>query len=355
MLGHELRNPLAGILNSLEVLNYGPSPQVDALELLAIIRRQAEQLRHITDDLLDVTRIKHGKIVLKRAPVDIVPIVRQAAEDHRRDLEARQAVLLVETPADPVYCELDATRLSQIIGNLLGNAAKFLSGPGRVTVSVSSHRESNSAVVQVSDTGIGIEAATLEEIFEPFVQASQRLNRGEGGLGLGLALVRGLVELHGGRITATSAGIGQGAEFTIELPLCAQPGADAANRGAGQDGGQRKRVLVVDDYQDALLAIRKMLELDGHEVYTAADGARAIELIREFTPHVVLCDIGLPGMSGYEFARAVRSEPGLQAVRLIAVSGYGQEEDRQRARESGFDYHLTKPVRREQLKTLIEL
>ncbi|HET6881996.1 MAG TPA: ATP-binding protein [Pirellulales bacterium] len=354
MLGHELRNPLAGILNSVEVLNLGQLSTSETAGMLAIIRRQAKHMSLIIDDLLDVTRINHGKIVLRKAPLNIVEVVRQTAEDHRRGIELREGVLRVEVPSHPVYCEVDPTRLSQVVSNLLTNAAKFLGGPGEIAVRLGDDPVRGSATIQVHDTGIGIDSATLRDIFEPFVQATQRLDRSEGGLGLGLALVRGLIELHGGRVTASSPGIGQGAEFTVELPLCAPPKSEPVPPRAVTELNGRRRVLVIDDYDDALFAIRKMLELDGHEVFAATDGGQAFALVREIKPQVVLCDIGLPGMTGFEFAQAIRSEPLLNGVRLIAVSGYGSEDDRQRARESGFDHYLTKPVTRDQLKALVE-
>lgn len=310
-------------------------------------------MRRLTDDLLDATRVKHGKIVLKKSPLDIVEIVRQTAEDHRRALESRGAEFRVELPPQPVYCDVDPTRLSQIVGNLLTNAAKFLGGRGKVTLAVDSHAESNTATIHVRDTGIGIDVVTLRDIFEPFVQATQQLNRSEGGLGLGLALVRGLVELHGGRVTAASQGVGQGAEFTVELPVRPPLYSTAPARGVERGFQPCQRVLVVDDYQDALFALRKMLELHGHEVFTAPDGAQALALARETLPQVVLCDIGLPGMTGYEFAHFIRSDSALKDIRLIALSGYGREEDRQRARDAAFDDHLTKPVNFQQLNALL--
>lgn len=352
MLGHELRNPLAGILNSLEVLRVLGLAHAEAGTMLEVIGRQASHMGHIINDLLEVTRITHGKIVLKRTTLDLVEFVRRVAEDHRRAVEVQSSRLRVDLPPRPIYCEADPTRLSQVLDNLLTNAAKFLGGPGQITVAVRAEPDTNRVAISVRDTGIGIETRTLREIFQPFVQAGQSLDRGHGGLGLGLALVKGLVELHGGQVAADSPGLGQGAEFTIYLPRSAGRTPPAGADLRQSPAGARRRVLVIDDLEDAAFAIKKLLELDGHEVFTAADGPRGLELAREVVPEVVLCDIGLPAMSGYEVAAALRAEPVLRRAHLVAVSGYGQEEDRQQARQAGFDDHLTKPVSRDRLRSL---
>jgi PAS domain S-box-containing protein len=354
MLGHELRNPLAGILNGVEVLNQIDAPDGEGAEIRAVIARQAAHMSHLVDDLLDVTRIMRGKIVLKKEPVDLVELIHHVVEDHRRQLENQGAALRVQLPAGPVWCAADATRLAQVFANLLANAAKFMDGPGDVTVEAWAEGERRRAVVSVRDTGIGMELETLRNIFQPFVQAERTLDRSRGGLGLGLALVKGVVELHGGRVIAASAGVGRGSQFTVELPLCAGRKSEPAVAADQSLPAARKRVLLIDDRRDAILPARRMLELAGHDVTIAGDGPSGVALAREIVPDVILCDIGLPdGMSGYDVARAIRAEPRLREIYVVAVSGYGQEEDRQKAREAGFDYHLTKPVSKASLESLM--
>jgi PAS domain S-box-containing protein len=353
MLGHELRNPLAGILNGVEVLVHLGLPEGEVAEMCGVIQRQGILMRHIVDDLLDVTRMTRGKIVLKKEPIELVQFLREVVDDHRRQLEADGARLQLVLPSEPVWCDADRTRLSQIVGNLLANSAKFLDRAGDITVAAWSDPARKRAVVSVRDTGVGMDGATLERIFQPFVQAESTLDRSRGGLGLGLALVKGLVELHGGRVIATSPGIGRGSEFTIELPALAEQGQDAAIE-QPRPRGLPRRVLLIDDRRDAILPVRKMLELAGHEVFTAADGAGGVALARAIRPEVVFCDIGLPdGMSGYDVAAAVRRDLTMGGIYLVALSGYGQEEDRRRSQEAGFDYHLTKPVSIVELEDLI--
>jgi signal transduction histidine kinase/ActR/RegA family two-component response regulator len=353
MLGHELRNPLAGILNGVEVLVQLGLPRGEVAEMCGVIQRQGILMRHIVDDLLDVTRMTRGKIVLKMERIEIVQFLRDVADDHRRQTEAQGARLHLVLPSEPIWCDADRTRLSQIIGNLLANAAKFLDRTGDITITASSDPARNRVVVSVRDTGVGMDRATLEKIFQPFMQAESTLDRSRGGLGLGLALVKGLVELHGGRVIASSPGVGRGSEFTIELPTLARQGQDEAVAESRLPAVPR-RVLLIDDRRDAILPVRKMLELAGHEVFTAAEGASGVALARAIRPDVIFCDIGLPdGMSGYDVAAAVRRDSTLGGVYLVALSGYGQEEDRRRSQEAGFDNHLTKPVSIDVLEKLI--
>jgi PAS domain S-box-containing protein len=353
MLGHELRNPLAGILNGVEVLVQLGLPEGEIAEMCGVIQRQGILMRHIVDDLLDVTRMTRGKIVLKKERIELVQLLRDVADDHRRQIEAQGARLQLVLPPEPVWCDADRTRLSQIVGNLLANAAKFLDRTGDITIAAWSDPARNRVVVSVRDTGVGMDRATLEKIFQPFMQAESTLDRSRGGLGLGLALVKGLVEMHGGRVIASSPGIGRGSEITVELPMLAGQGREAAVAESRPPAVPR-RVLLIDDRRDAILPVRKMLELAGHEVFTAADGASGVALARAIRPEVIFCDIGLPdGMSGYDVAAAVRSDSMLAGVYLVALSGYGQEEDRRRSQEAGFDNHLTKPVSIGDLETLI--
>jgi PAS domain S-box-containing protein len=353
MLGHELRNPLAGILNGVEVLTQLGVPEGAIAEMCGVIQRQGTLMRHIVDDLLDVTRMTRGKIVLKKEPIEIVQFLRDVADDHRRQVEAEGARLQLMLSPEPVWCDADRTRLSQIIGNLLANAAKFLDRTGDITITAWCDPARMRVVIGVRDTGVGMDRATLEKIFQPFMQAESTLDRSRGGLGLGLALVKGLVELHGGRVLAASPGIGHGSEFTIELPMLAGRGQDAAVAESRPPAVPR-RVLLIDDRRDAILPVRKMLELAGHEVFTAADGASGVALARAIRPDVIFCDIGLPdGMNGYDVATVVKSDSRIAGVYLVALSGYGQEEDRRRSQEAGFDNHLTKPVSIDDLEKLI--
>jgi PAS domain S-box-containing protein len=359
MLGHELRNPLAGVLNGIEVLEQIEAPAGEAAEIRAVIARQAAHMSHIVDDLLDVTRIMRGKFALKKERLDLVQLVRETAEDHRRALESQGARLRLQLPDVSLWTRGDRTRLSQALANLLANAGKFLSGPGDVSVEMWGDSRRQRAVITVRDTGVGMDAATLSNVFQPFMQAERTLDRSGGGLGLGLALVKGVVELHGGRALAVSAGFGRGSQFTIELPACGAdepadtPGGDGRLADAAQTVA-RRRVLLIDDRRDAILPAKKILELAGHDVFTAGDGHSGVALAREILPDAILCDIGLPdGMNGYDVAAAIRSEPALAGAYLVAVSGYGQDHDRTRARQAGFDYHLTKPVSKAVLEMLV--
>jgi PAS domain S-box-containing protein len=354
MLGHELRNPLAAILNGAEVLHQLVPFRGEPAEICAAIERQARLMSHLVDDLLDLTRIMRGKIVLKRGRLDLVALVREVAEDHRQAIESRSARLRLQLPSESLWCDGDRTRLSQVIANLLANAAKFTEGPGDVTMEMWGDAGRRRALLTVRDTGVGMDAATLDNVFQPFMQAERTLDRSGGGLGLGLALVKAVVELHGGRVQAASAGVGRGSQFTVELSTCAPPSERSTPGPAAPSSAARYRVLLIDDRRDAILPAKKMLELAGHEVSTAGDGHSGLALAREIRPDAILCDIGLPdGMNGYDVAAAIRAEPALENVYLVAVSGYGQEDDRQRARQAGFDHHLTKPVSKLILETLL--
>src|SRR5579872_821248 len=309
MLGHELRNPLAGILNGVEVLGQLGGQSGEAEGMRAVIARQARHMVHIVDDLLDVTRIMRGKIVLRKSRLDLVQLVRDVAEDHRLSLENQKAKLHLHVPSASLWCEGDSTRLSQTVSNLLANAAKFMDAPGDVYIEVWADSERRRALISVRDTGVGMDSQTLRGIFQPFVQAERTLDRSRGGMGLGLALVKGVVELHGGRVAAVSGGIGRGSQFTIELPTCAAPETKTTAPAGTTEPLARRRVLLIDDRRDAILASKKMLELAGHEVFTASDGPGGLALARAMRPDAILCDIGLPdGMSGYDVATAIRLE-----------------------------------------------
>jgi PAS domain S-box-containing protein len=346
MLAHELRNPLAPVRSAVEVLNrVGPAAPA-AGQAREMIERQVGHMARLIDDLLDVSRISRGKVLLREEPLDLARLVRAAVEDHRPLLKTAGLELTVEFPEGPLPLSGDPTRLAQVVGNLLHNAAKFTDAGGRVQVRLAAETDGRTATLSVRDSGIGMAAEILAQLFEPFSQADRSLDRSRGGLGLGLALVKGLVELHGGTIRAASAGLGRGSEFTVRLPLNPDLSLPApANGPAAALAGNALHVLIVEDNRDTAESLRLLLELQGYEVDVAFTGGAALESARRLRPDLVLCDIGLPGgMDGYEVARALRADPPRVPLHLIALSGYGQEEDQRRARQAGFDRHLTKPV-----------
>jgi PAS domain S-box-containing protein len=353
MLGHELRNPLAGIVNGVQVLKMVGGGTQDVQAMREVIERQAHHMTRLIEDLLDVSRISRGKIQLRKERVDLVELVRTTVEGHRLQLEAGRLALSLQLPARPFFVYADPTRLAQVVGNLLHNAQKFTDPGGQVAVAVAEESLGRFAVLSVRDTGIGLEPAALTRVFEAFHQANASLDRNRGGLGLGLALVKGLVEMHGGEVTACSQGLGHGTEFRVRLPA-SQEGA-AAERIAEKapKPSLRYRVLLIDDRRDARVPLEKMLRLLGQDVNAADSGRTGLEAAAEFLPEIVLCDVGLPDMSGYELARTLRTLPGVAAAYIVAVTGYGQEEDRRRAIEAGCDYHVTKPVSKDQLERLL--
>jgi signal transduction histidine kinase/DNA-binding response OmpR family regulator len=345
MLAHELRNPLAPIRNAVQVMRLlgdAPTPLAQARD---IIDRQVTHMARLIDDLLDMSRLSRGKILLRKEPLDLVPLVRAAAEDYRSMLEGAGLKLQVRLPDAPLWARGDPTRLAQVVGNVLHNSQKFTDAGGKVTVALEPGEDGASALLTVRDTGIGMEEDMLARLFEPFSQADRSLDRSRGGLGLGLALVRGLTELHGGAVRAASPGLGQGTEVVIRLPLEAAPAAAPPAPAANGLPGACYRILLIEDNEDAAESMRVLLTLSGHAVEVAAGGQAGVQAARAHQPEVVLCDIGLPGgMDGYAVARAFRGDPALASARLIALTGYGQEEDQRRSREAGFDLHLTKPV-----------
>ncbi len=345
MLAHELRNPLAPITNAVHLQRQPGLPEDERGRVQDMLERQVKHLGRIVDDLLDVTRITRGKIELRRERVDFARLVREAVEDHRAMLEGNRLEAVADVPGEPMWVRADRTRLSQVVGNLLQNAAKFTDPGGRVAVRLTVDRKTQQAVVMVEDTGIGIDAALLPRVFEMFTHADRTLDRSRGGLGLGLALTKGLVELHGGRVAAASEGLGKGAQFTVRLPLDGNEEAPVSSPPGGSVAAGPLRILVAEDSRDGAESLRLLLTLCGHEVQVAHTGPAGVEAAKAFRPAVVLCDLGLPGgMSGYDVAQALRQDPATAPARLIAVSGYGQPEDQARARAAGFDLHLTKPV-----------
>jgi two-component system CheB/CheR fusion protein len=350
VLSHELRNPLAPMQNALWLLDRDGGTGEQATRARRIIGRQVRHLGRIVDDLLDVTRVVHGKIRLQKVRLDLVDLVRRTLEDHADLLSDRGIMVEERLGAEPLWVEADPTRIAQAVGNLLHNAAKFTARGARVEVAL--ERDGAAAALRVRDEGVGIAPHLLPRLFEPFTQADESLDRNPGGLGLGLSLVKGFVELHGGTVEARSAGLGKGTELVVRLPaLAAQPAPPGLFRRGPT--ARPRRVLVVEDNADAADTLREMLELWGHLVDVARDGADGVARARAFRPEVVLCDIGLPAMNGYEVARAIRADPAIARTFLVAVTGYATDEDRRLASEAGFDRHLGKPVQADQIAELV--
>jgi len=343
MLGHELRNPLAPVLNALQVMRMVPPEQPTFGRAQEVIERQIHSLARLVDDLLDVSRISRGKIELRKAQVDLVEVARQAVETSRPLMEARRHELSITVPQDHLWLHADITRLEQVLANLLNNAAKYTPPGGRIWLTA--EREGDQAVLRVRDTGLGIARELQPRIFDIFVQEERSLERAQGGLGLGLALVKNLTQLHDGTVEVRSDGPGSGSEFILRLPLRADlPENGAAPSAAAIEFSSRQlRVLVVDDNRDAAETLGELLSLWGHQVSLAFDGNTALDQAQTMALNVVLLDIGLPGIDGYEVARRLRS-CGRSDLGLVALTGYGLEADRRRALEEGFDLHLTKPV-----------
>jgi two-component system, chemotaxis family, CheB/CheR fusion protein len=361
MLAHELRNPLAPLSNAVEIL---ATPGIDASYLedaRKVVQRQLKHLTRMIEDLLDISRITQGKIELRKSPVELVSILRDAAELSSSHLQSKGQTLDFPIPEQPVYLEADGTRLEQVFGNLLNNASKFSDNGAVISLHVEAPRPEDpikEVVVRVRDTGAGIDPVALPQIFDLFVQANRSLDRSQGGLGIGLTLVRRLVEMHGGTVEAHSEGTGRGSEFSVRLPIPLDPVQEAPGpRETGQPAsvgtGPRKRILVVDDHEDSVTMMAALLRSRGYQVATARNGTAALEIANTFSPEIIILDIGLPEIDGYEIARRFRSIPPTAGTVIIALSGYGTQRDRSRTQEAGFDYHLTKPVAPEALFALL--
>ncbi|MGI5864296.1 MAG: substrate-binding domain-containing protein [Myxococcales bacterium] len=349
VLSHELRNPLAPIRTSLYVLERADPGSESAKRAMTVIERQVTQLARLVDDLLDVTRITKGRLQVRRERIDLRELVQSAADDHRPIFIANGVRLDTRLPSQPIWVLADSVRMSQVVGNLLSNAVKFTPRGGWVQLSL--ELEEQGAVLRVRDNGIGVDAEVLGRLFRPFSQALQTLERTRGGLGLGLALVKGLVELHEGTVEATSGGLGQGAEFTVRLPV--EQGSAQPSVAPPREGHRPRRVLVIEDRADAADSLKEALVLMGHDVRVAYDGRTGIVEAYAFHPDVVLCDIGLPGIDGYEVARRFRADPELQGAVLIALTGYASADDRRRAAEAGFSRHIAKPPRIQELEQIV--
>jgi PAS domain S-box-containing protein len=354
MLAHELRNPLAPIANALEIMKQQTAGDSIAQTFHDVALRQVGHMSRLLDDLLDVGRISQGRIELRREPVDIGALVTRTVEATLPLFESRRHELTVSLPRGPVWVMGDATRLEQILTNLLNNAAKYTDPGGGIWLTA--EREGGEISLRVRDTGVGIPPDLAPRVFDLFMQVERRLDRSRGGIGVGLTLVKRLTELHGGRVQAQSQGPGQGSEFTVWLPAIAQDVLDAApaRRPSATAAFRARRVLVVDDNQDSASSLGTLLQLNGQDVRVAFDGPTALSIAQEFQPQLVLLDIGMPGMDGFEVARRLRAAPpGDHRPTIVALTGWGRDEDRRRTRESGFDEHLTKPVRIEALHRLL--
>ncbi len=348
MLSHELRNPLAPIRNGLHLLGRAAPGSEPFHRAWGVVDRQVAHLTKLVDELLDLTRITRNKIQLAPERLELNEAVRRAVEDHRALFQGAQVRLELEPNPEPLHVDADPTRLAQIMGNLLQNAVKFTPPGGRTRVSVGVDR--GHAEVRVADDGVGMTAEVLAALFQPFVQADQTLDRSQGGLGLGLAMVKGLAQLHGGAVEARSDGPGRGSEVVVRLPL--SPTAPAGAGASDRPEAPRRRILVIEDNVDAAQSLADVLELGGHEVAVAYDGPAGLARARAFKPEFVFCDIGLPGMDGFEVARAFRSDEALDGAYLVALTGYALPEDQERAVQAGFRRHLAKPP---SLEAILEL
>lgn len=353
MLAHELRNPMAPLRTGVHILRQPQTPPEVRERTRDMMDRQLRHLSRLVDDLLDVSRIVRGKIELRMERLDLRRLVRTVADDRRPVLEQVGLTLFLDLPETPICVMGDQTRLTQVLNNLLDNSVKFAKGRNIVIVRLQADEERRQAVLCVRDEGVGIEPELLPRLFTPFLQADRSLDRSRGGLGLGLAMVKGLAELHGGSAEASSEGPGRGAEFTIRLPLDQEPPALSEMHAAPGPSGKQLRILVIEDNRDAADSLRLLLNIMGHEARVAYTGTEGVAAAKEWRSDVVLCDIGLPGIDGFEVARQLRRLPGMAKTLIVAITGYGQEPDVKRSKEAGIDYHFLKPIDPAQLKQVL--
>ena len=355
MLAHELRNPLAPIANALQIVKQQAQSDQIGQTFQDVALRQVEHMSRLLDDLLDVGRIGQGRIELRKEPVDIGALVTRTVEATLPLFENQRHELKVSLPRGAVWVLGDPTRLEQILTNLLNNAAKYTDPGGGVWLTA--ERDAGEITLRVRDTGVGIPSDLAPRVFDLFMQVERRLDRSRGGIGVGLTLVKRLTELHGGRVEARSDGPGKGSEFTVRLPVLVEgiSGATPARKATARPAFPSRRILVVDDNQDSASSLGMLLKLNGQDVRVVFDGPAALTMAEAFLPQLVLLDIGMPGMDGFEVAKRLRASAPLAHTRIVALTGWGREEDRRRTRESGFDEHLTKPVRMEALHTLLSM
>ena len=352
MLAHELRNPLAPIRNAVEIIGSLEGLDVRVKETTDIIRRQVRHLARLVDDLLDVSRVTQGKVLLQSEVLELTDVIYRGVELARHQIDAKHHALTITLPPrGELVVQGDATRLAQVIGNLLDNAAKYTESGGAIQLTAT--RDRDEIVIRVKDNGVGMTADLLPLVFDLFTQAERSVDRAQGGLGIGLSLVKTLVRLHGGAVEATSPGPGAGSEFIVRLPASQLAQCDEAGDVNASVVAPSRRILVVDDNVDAAETLRILLEMEGHQVRAANEGVKAIEIATAFSPEVALLDIGLPRMDGFELARRLHELPAMHDALFIALTGYGHPEDRERALAAGFDHHLTKPVDPARLSALI--
>jgi PAS domain S-box-containing protein len=354
MLAHELRNPLAPISNAVRALTLGRRDETAVDSASEMLERQVGQIIRLVDDLLDVSRISRGKIALRTERVQLAPVIQQAVEATRALYRSMNQELVVALPSEPIYLNADPTRLAQVVGNLLNNACKFTDVGGHIALTV--EREGEQVAIRVRDNGVGIAAEHLAGIFEMFTQIESSLERSRSGLGIGLTLVKTLVEMHGGTVEAHSEGVGRGSEFVVRLPMLLDVQAPLTPPAPAHLEGLpvvRRRVLIVDDNKDAAEWLATLLSLSGHETHVAHDGVEAVKAAERLRPDAVLLDIGLPRIDGYEVCRRMRQQPWGRDLMIVALTGWGQDEDRQKSREAGFNTHLVKPVDDEVLLNLL--
>lgn len=355
MLAHELRNPLAPIRNAVEVLRMVGGEETDLVWAQDVISRQVEQLVRLVDDLLDISRITGGKVQLHREPIDIASVVARAVETSRPLIDDRKHELHISLPTEPIWVDVDAVRIAQVLANLLNNSAKYTEEGGRIELDVD--MIDDEVALCVRDNGIGISPEMLLRVFDLFTQADSSLDRSEGGLGIGLTLVRKLVEMHGGTVRAFSEGPNQGSVFIVRLPVLvktAPVSSGVSERETTLEAPLPRRVLIVDDHPDVGRSLARLLSLRGHHVRVVQDGSSALAAMVDDAPEIVFLDIGLPQMNGFQVAELIRQQPGSEAVILVAVTGYGQEEDRRRSFNAGFNAHLVKPVDPSAVLSLID-
>lgn len=354
-LAHELRNPLAPISSGFQVIRLAGDNRQVIHQVLDTMERQLAQMVRLIDDLLDLSRITRNKLELRKEYIELHQVLRDAVDTSRPQIEQAGHQLTIEMGEEPITLHADPVRLSQVFGNLLNNAAKYTLNGGQIFMTAK--RCHNEAVVTVRDTGIGIAQEHLPHLFKMFSQVAPALERSQGGLGIGLALVRGLVQMHGGSVEATSLGIGQGSQFKVRLPIAEASQSTDESLSTTSTEGERSagmcRVLVVDDNQDAAITLAMVIRLFGHEVHTVHDGQAAVEASAQLQPDVILLDIGLPKLNGYEACRYIREQAQGSRIKMIALTGWGQEEDKRKADEAGFDYHFTKPVNIGSLRELL--
>jgi PAS domain S-box-containing protein len=359
-LAHELRNPLAPIRNALQILRLAGDNKAAVEQVRTIMERQLQQMVRLIDDLMDVSRITRSKLQLRKERVDVVTVLRNAVETSRPLIETAGHNFTLALPSEPIHLEGDEARLAQVFSNLLNNAAKYTERGGRIWLTVESASEEvhrrREVIIRVKDTGVGIPADQLKQIFEMFSQVDHSLERAQGGLGIGLTLVKWLTEMHGGTVEAHSEGQGKGSEFIVRLPIVNVPPAQretCSAEGESKAPARPCRVLIVEDSDDAATSMRTILRMMGHDVRIAQDGIQAVDEAGAYLPDVVLLDIGLPKMSGFEVALRIRRQPWGKNMKLVALTGWGQEEDKRRSKDVGFDLHVIKPLEPASLEELL--